>query len=71
MRQKQFIAMFGQTVKEMLFWVNDEWQVAELLVALEAEDFFLFLWVYSCVVVVSLLMPQDQSFMLYSRNVLY
>lgn len=42
MRQKQFIAMFGQTVKEMLFWVNDEWQVAELLVALEAEDFFYF-----------------------------
>lgn len=43
MRQKQFIAMFWQTVKEMLFWVNDEWQVAELLVALEAEDFFFFL----------------------------
>lgn len=42
MRQKQFIAMFGLTVKEMLFWVNDEWQVAELLVALEAEDFFFF-----------------------------
>lgn len=46
MRQKQFIAMFWQTVKEMLFWVNDEWQVAELLVALEAEDFFFFFFNY-------------------------
>lgn len=47
MRQKQFIAMFWQTVKEMLFWVNDEWQVAELLVALEAEDFFFFFLIMS------------------------